>query len=163
MTSSNRSSHEGGTALETFLIVVVEREHFAIAVSAIQTIFNIPSITPVPLSPPEIRGLVNLRGRVVTAVSLRRHLGLPDQTSSESILAIGIEHAGESFALIVDEVGDVLTAGPHTEIPVPPHFEPHRADLIKRLFKFDERLVPELSIATLLQFAPSSEIAGAHA
>ena len=162
MTFSDRPAHEIRTKPENFLIVAVERERFAIAVSAIHTIFNIPSITPVPLGPPEILGLVNLRGRIVTAVSLRRHLGLPDQVLPGPMLAIGIEHGGENFALIVDEVGDVLTAEPNAEIPVPPHFEPRRADLIERLFKFEEQLVPELSIAAVLQFASTSAMSRAN-
>jgi purine-binding chemotaxis protein CheW len=103
------------------------------------------------LGPIDIVGLVNLRGRVVTAVSLRRRLGIPVEELQNS-LAIGIEHKGENFALIVDEVGDVLTLDASMRVQIPPHFDPARSRLMTELYKVDNLLIPALNIAALFEF-----------
>jgi hypothetical protein len=87
-------------------VVLVAGERLGIPVSCVQTIFRIDRVTPVPGAPREVIGLVNLRGHIVTAVGLRRRLGMQDGSVHANPLAIGIEHLGESFALVVDEVGD---------------------------------------------------------
>jgi purine-binding chemotaxis protein CheW len=65
-------------------------------------------MTRVPLSAPEVAGVLNLRGRIVTAINMRRRLGLPQREGNHGIMAVGIEYRGESYGLIIDEVGEVL-------------------------------------------------------
>ena len=90
-------------------IVFVGGEAFGLPVDSVQTIFGIEAVTPVPLGPREIIGLVNLRGKIVTAVSLRRRLQYAGRAAGrKSTLAVGMEHRGENFALVVDDVGDVI-------------------------------------------------------
>src|SRR5947209_19950528 len=103
--------------------VIDGTETFGLPVESVQTIFRIEGVTPVPLGPPEVEGLANLRGRIVTAVSLKRRLSKTPPASPRGALAIGIEHSGESFALIVDEVGDVITCEETARIGRPPHIE----------------------------------------
>lgn len=100
--------------------VVSAGRTFGLPVESIQTVFEMVALTPVPLAPFEVLGLVNLRGKIVTAVSLRRRL-TGDSARERSSLAIGMEHRSESFALVVDEVGDVIVLEPETKIAVPPH------------------------------------------
>ena len=61
-----------------------------------------------PLAPPEVAGLLNLRSRIVTAIDLRLRLWLPPREADSNRIAIGIEERGELYGLLVDEVGDVL-------------------------------------------------------
>lgn len=110
----------GTTEMRCFT-VTVEGRSFGLPVEAIQTVFEMVALTPVPLAPAEVLGLVNLRGKIATAVSLRRRLGANPRAVEPSNLAVGLDHRGESFALVVDEVGDVLTLDRGTEIEVPPH------------------------------------------
>jgi purine-binding chemotaxis protein CheW len=126
-------------------------EAFGLSVLKAQTIFRISSFTPIPLGPSDIVGLVNLRGRIVTAVSLRRRLGIPDEALEES-LAICIEHKGENFALIVDEVGDILSLNASMRVKVPRHFDAARSRYMTGLYKVDNLLVPVLDIAALFDF-----------
>src|SRR5688572_5514539 len=93
----------------SYFTVFVNKEIFGLPVEHTHTIFRITSVTPVPKGSDDIAGLVNLRGKIVTAVSLRRRLRMPSDAQINDALAIGIEHKGENFALIVDEVGDVLS------------------------------------------------------
>jgi purine-binding chemotaxis protein CheW len=138
-------------------------EIFGVPVQSVQTIFRIEGVTPVPLGPPEVEGLVNLRGRIVTAVSLKRRLRKTASQSARGALAIGIEHEGENFALIVDEVGDVITCEESTQIPGPPHMDPARARLTNAYYRLDGGILPILDMDTLFDFAdPTRGIGSTH-
>lgn len=136
---------------ESYFTVFAGGEAFGLSVLHTQTIFRITSVTPIPLGPVDIVGLVNLRGKIVTAVSLRRRLGIPVDEVHNS-LAIGIEHKGENFALIVDEVGDVLTLDASMKVPIPAHFDPTRSRLMAGLYKVGNLLIPALNIGALFDF-----------
>ena len=136
---------------ESYFTVFAGGEAFGLSVLQTQTIFRITSVTPIPLGPKDIVGLVNLRGKIVTAVSLRRRLGIPVDEMHNS-LAIGIEHKGENFALIVDEVGDVLTLDSSMKVPIPAHFDPTRSRFMAGLYKVGNLLVPALNIEALFDF-----------
>lgn len=137
---------------ESYFTVFAGGEAFGLSVLHAQTIFRITSVTPIPLGPIDIVGLVNLRGKIVTAVSLRRRLGLPVDEVQNS-LAIGIEHRGENFALIVDEVGDVLTLDASMKVAIPAHFDPARSRFMAGLYKVGNMLIPALNIGALFDFA----------
>jgi purine-binding chemotaxis protein CheW len=137
---------------ESYFTVFAGGEAFGLSVLHTQTIFRITSVTPVPGGPIDIIGLVNLRGKIVTAVSLRRRLGIPVDEVQNS-LAIGIEHKGETFALIVDEVGDVLTLDASMKVQIPAHFDPARSRFMAGLYKVGNLLIPALNIGALFDFA----------
>ncbi|MGH6676864.1 MAG: chemotaxis protein CheW [Xanthobacteraceae bacterium] len=133
-------------------IVYVGSEAFGLPVDSVQTIFQIEAVTPVPLGPREIVGLVNLRGKIVTAVSLRRRLQMPDAQPAKSALAIGMEYRGENFALIVDEVGDVIFVSSQMQIPLPPHLDQHRAKLTEAVYRLDQGVLSMLDVGGLFDF-----------
>ncbi len=140
---------------ESYFTVFVGGEIFGLPVARTQTVFRIASVTPVPFAHPDIAGLVNLRGRIVTAVSLRRRLKMPADAGANQSLAIGIEHRSENFALIVDQVGDVLVVTKSMEIPVPPHFDPERSRLTTTLYRIGRLLIPALNIEAIFDFDKS--------
>lgn len=133
-------------------IVFVGGEPFGLRVDCVQTIFQIEAVTPVPLGPREIVGLVNLRGKIVTAVSLRRRLHMADAPETKSRLAIGMEHRGENFALVVDDVGDVIFLSPKTQIPLPPHLSQHRAKMTEAAYRLDDGILSLLEVGTVFDF-----------
>jgi purine-binding chemotaxis protein CheW len=135
-------------------------EMFGLPVQSVQTIFRIEGVTSVPLGPPDVEGLVNLRGRIVTAVSLKRRLGKTSLECGRGALAIGIEHRGENFALIVDEVGDVIPCADGTEIAPPPHIHPTRARLIKAYYRLDSGILPMLDMNAVFDFAERDRTGG---
>jgi purine-binding chemotaxis protein CheW len=137
---------------ESYFTVFAGGEAFGLSVLHAQTIFRIGSITPIPMGPVDIVGLVNLRGKIVTAVSLRRRLGIPAE-NLQNALAIVIEHKGENFALMVDEVGDVISLDASMRVPVPNHFDPARRRLMTDLYKVGNMLVPALNISAIFDFA----------
>lgn len=145
-----------GAEERSYFTVFVGGEIFGLPVENTHTIFRIASVTCVPLSPGAIVGLVNLRGKIVTAVSLRRRLQMPDNGAIQGALAIGIEYRAEKFALIVDEVGDVLRLGKSAQIPVPSHFDSHRARLTSSFYRAGKLLLPVLDIDILFTFQNKS-------
>ncbi len=140
----------GGADLRCFTVVIDTRT-YGITVEAIHTVFEIVAVTPVPLAPYQILGLVNLRGKIVTAISLRRRLRADPEAAETSKLAVGVEHRGESFALVVDEVGDVLTLDRGTQIEVPPHLGPDAAR-ISSVHRLDDMILPVLDLDWVLTF-----------
>jgi purine-binding chemotaxis protein CheW len=91
-----------------YVTVVIGGQLFGLPIHKVHDVFVPESMTRVPLSVPEIAGVLNLRGRIVTAINMRRRLGLPPREHVGSIMAVGIEYRGESYGLIIDEVGEVL-------------------------------------------------------
>lgn len=138
-----------GDGEKSYFTVFVNKEIFGLPVEHTHTIFCIASVTPVPLAPPDISGLVNLRGKIVTAVSLRRRLRMAADSGVKDALAIGIEHKGENFALIVDEVGDVRALANSMQIPIPAHFDAARSRLTTGLYRVGKVLIPVLDIDAL--------------
>ena len=130
--------------------IVSDKRMFGLPVETIQTVFEIVSVTPVPLAPPAVLGLVNLRGKIVTAVSLRRRL--KDGTRAEpSRLAVGLDYRGESFALVVDEVGDVISLDAGSQIDNPPHLGSEGAK-ITAVHRLPDAILPVLDLDWVFAF-----------
>lgn len=134
------------------LTVLANGEVFGLPIQTVQTIFRISSLAPVPLGPPDVAGLVNLRGKIVTAVSLRRRLKMTNDEVEPNALAIGIEHKGEYFCLVVDQVGEVLALDDTKKIPIPPHFDPERLRLTTEFYRVGKMLIPVLDVSALFDF-----------
>jgi purine-binding chemotaxis protein CheW len=104
-------SHDSASANsgEEFVTFEIAGRLFGAPVSEINDVFALHGLTPVPLARPDVAGLMNLRGRIITVIDARRRLGLPARTDGiKTAMAIGIEREGESYGLIVDMLGEVL-------------------------------------------------------
>src|SRR6185295_9854043 len=97
-----------------YVTVMIGGQLFGLQISRVQDVFMPDRITRVPLSQPEIAGVLNLRGRIVTVVDMRRRLGLPPRTDDKPSMAVGIELRGESYGLLIDTVGEVMKLGEGT-------------------------------------------------
>ena len=86
--------------------VIVAGQLFGLPIERVRQVFRMGHVTPVPLAPPSVAGLINLRGRVATAIDLRSRLGLKPVDARG--MAAGLECQGDAYALVVDEIGDVL-------------------------------------------------------
>ena len=94
----------------------------AVPVPCVRDVLAPQRVTPIPLARPEIAGSLNLRGRIVTAVDLRRRLALPP--AREPRMAVVTEHDGELYALLVDTVHEVLSLSPAAIERNPPTLPP---------------------------------------
>jgi purine-binding chemotaxis protein CheW len=99
---------ENAGRMEEYVTVVIADQLFGLPISRVQDVFMLKDMTEVPLSIPEIAGVLNLRGRIVTAICMRQRLGLPPRDPGVMAMAVGIEVGKESFGLVIDRIGDVL-------------------------------------------------------
>jgi purine-binding chemotaxis protein CheW len=139
-----------------YVTVTVGGVFFGLPIGRVHDAFRPSSVTPVPLAPPEVVGLLNLRGRVVTALCLRRRLGLPAPGDGGHGMAVGLEQGGETFGLVVDEVGEVLHPPPDTLEAVPPNLDARWRSLAVGVHRLDGRLLVVLDVDALLAFGEPS-------
>ncbi len=166
MKAANANGVETGPT-EDFVTVHVDGVLFGLAIERVHDVFVPSGVTPVPLAPPEIVGLLNLRGRVVTALCLRRRLGMPPAAGRDEAagpndrgMAIGLEQGGETFALIVDGVGEVLKLGADTRENAPINLDSRWRGLTVCVHRLEGRLLVILDVDALLDFgARGSEAA----
>lgn len=102
------------------VIFRLDGQRCALALSAVQEIKRVAGHTPVHRAPPWVRGLVNMRGQVITLVDVRQRLGLtPRDTVGPSALAIIVQQEADLVGLLVDAVEDVVAAPP-SDVRRPP-------------------------------------------
>ena len=151
----NRSigAREELSSRTNFFTVFVDKHVYGLDVSEAQTIFRVGQITPIPLTHREIVGFINLRGKIVVAVSLRRRLGVPTTEQICESFAIGLEAGNEHFALLVDRVGDVLALPESARTELPPHFTGRQSLFTRDLYLYESRLTPILDVKSLFDFS----------
>jgi len=113
---------------------------FALPISAVHEVFLLSRITTVPQSPPGIIGVLNLRGRIVTALDTRQILGFPPASKAPT-MAIGIERQGELFGLAVDDMGDVLTSVAAEREPAPMNLDRRWREIVTGVQRSEKHLV----------------------
>ena len=102
-------ANDNAAELITEYVTVTIGDHmFGLPIFRVQDVFVPDRLTRVPLAPPEVAGILNLRGRVVTAIDMRSRLDLSARAPGAPVMAIGIELKGESYGLLVDSVGEVM-------------------------------------------------------
>ena len=93
--------------------------YLGVEVLQVQEVLKAQQMTPVPLSDDTVRGLMNLRGQIVTAFDLRRRLGLGDRTDGIPAMNVVVRTPDGPVSLLVDEIGDVLELDSSNFEPVP--------------------------------------------
>jgi purine-binding chemotaxis protein CheW len=132
---------------------------FGLPISRVQDVFMPERLARVPLAPPEIAGLLNLRGRIVTTIDMRRRLGLPQPSADCSRLAIGIECRGESYGLLIDEIGEVLKLSPLGREDNPINFDPGLARVSAGVHRLEGKLLVVLDVDRVLDIGSRAEAA----
>src|ERR1700712_1126690 len=102
------SNHTAAEPITEYVTVTIDDHMFGLPIFRVQDVFVPDRLTRVPLAPPEVAGVLNLRGRVVTAIDMRARLDLGARQPGSPVMAIGIELKGESYGLLVDSVGEVM-------------------------------------------------------
>lgn len=122
----------------TFLL---DGQHYGIDVREVQEVVRYQEMTRVPLAPAVVRGLINLRGQIVTAIDLRRRLDLPDRPADRRPVNVVVATDDGAVSLLVDEIGDVLPV-PEQAFERPPEtLQGTARDLIRGAYKLGDRLL----------------------
>lgn len=136
--------------LKQYCTLTVGDLMLGIEVGEIQEIIRDTSIMPVPLSPAAIRGLINLRGQIVTAIDLRRRVGLDDADESSESTTMVLGTAEEPLALVVDSVGDVVEVAAGAFEPPPDTLRGEARRMIEGAYKLDRELLLVLKLSEVL-------------
>jgi purine-binding chemotaxis protein CheW len=131
----------------------IDGQLLGVPVSSVQEVLNPQQIARTPQARPEIAGLLNLRGQIVTAVNLRKRMNLPDRDEDQPDLNVVVRHKGESFSLLVDEVGDVINVSSETMEPVPHTLDAHWKSMTDGVFRLEDRLFIILNVNAALNIS----------
>ncbi|HEY6434597.1 MAG TPA: chemotaxis protein CheW [Acetobacteraceae bacterium] len=133
-----------------FVTLTLGGQLCGIPVLDVQDVLGDEKLTPVPLAPPEIAGCLNLRGRIATAVDVRRQLGLPSAGDAAGHMSLVTEQDGELYALIVDRVIEVVRLPTAGLEPVPPTLPVGWAAASTGIYRVNGRLLIGLDVKRLL-------------
>ena len=133
-----------------YLTVIIDKQKFGIPVLQIQDVLRQQQVTKIPLAPPEIAGSLNLRGRIVTAIDVRRSLGIGKHTDGKA-MSVVVEHKNELFSLIIDAVGDVLSVDRRFVEKNPGTLHEKWRDIASGVFQLDAELLIIMDVPKLLE------------
>ena len=129
----------------------VNGHYFGVDVLKVQEIIRYQEMTRVPLAHSVVRGLINLRGQIVTAIDLRRRLEFADRTADQLPVNVVVQTDDGAVSLLVDEIGDVLHV-PAAAFERPPETLRGAArELIQGAYKLHDRLLLVLDTDKVLQ------------
>ena len=126
---------------------------FGVPIARVQEVFRPGRITRVPLAGRQIAGVLNLRGRIVTAVDMRSRLSLQARDGREPAMAIGIESRGESFGLLVDALGEVLKLDDGEREANPVNLDRKLARVSAGVYRLEGQLLVVLDVEAVLDLA----------
>lgn len=144
-------AHENAqTNIVEYITVTIADQLFGLPIAQVQDVFMPGQLTRVPLAPQEIAGILNLRGRIVTAIDMRCRLGLPRREDEQTRMAVGIDCDGESYGLVIDAVGEVLRLPENSREPVPVNLDARLARVAVGVHRLENQLLVVLDVERLL-------------
>ncbi|MFL5289396.1 MAG: chemotaxis protein CheW [Rhodopila sp.] len=135
---------------QVLVTLTVADQLCGVPVLAVRDILGEQTITRIPLAPPEIAGSLNLRGRIVTAVDLRHRLQLPPAPPGQARMSVVAEQGGELYALLVDQVSEVMSLDASQFERNPLTLAKNWAAFSTGIFRLDSRLLVVLDVSRLL-------------
>ncbi|MGY4317496.1 chemotaxis protein CheW [Bradyrhizobium sp. JR3.5] len=143
MTSKTETS-EG--AMAEYVTAVIGGQLFGLPISRVQDVFMPERLTRVPLASSEIAGVLNLRGR----------LGLPKADDGKPPMAVGVDQRGESYGLLIDQIGEVLRLPDDSRQDNPVNLDPRMARLAGGVHRLDGQLMVVLDVDRVLELVPKT-------
>jgi len=119
----------------------LDKHVFGIDVVRVQEVIRYQEMTRVPRAPSEVRGLINLRGQIVSAVDMRSRMELPPRGSEELPMNVVVRTSDGPVSLLVDEIGDVLEVDEATVERPPDTLDGQAKTLVRCVYKLDEGLL----------------------
>lgn len=150
MHSESRSTGPGSTSdgvrVGQFATFVLDRLTFGVEVLKVQEVIRYQEMTGVPLAHRTVRGLINLRGQIVTAIDMRRRCGMPDREDGRRPMNVVVRTSDGVVSLLVDEIGDVLDLDQRQYEAVPETLSGAVKGLVDGVFKLPSTLLLALDV-----------------
>jgi purine-binding chemotaxis protein CheW len=131
----------------------VGRETYGVPIASVHEIVRVPEITPVPDAPASVEGVINLRGKIVSVIDLRKRLGQKNVVSSKRNRILVVEHNSRLCGLMVDSASEVLKLPESDVQPATVVFQEGGQNCVTGLGKFRGRLIVLLDMNRLLEFS----------
>lgn len=133
-----------------FVTMRLENQLFGLPIDSVKDVLRTQKITKVPLSSPEVAGLINLRGRIVTVIEMRRKIGLSMRAKDE-YKEIVVESGGELYSLIVDETNEVMELNKSDFEPVPGNLAQEWSRFASGVYRLENELMVVFDIDSLFR------------
>jgi purine-binding chemotaxis protein CheW len=135
-----------------FVTVRLAGQLLGVPVLLVHDVLRSQQITRVPRAPGFVAGILNLRGRIVTAIDLRARLGLSPREANAPTMNVVVEHKGDPYSFVIDTVGDVLRLEPAQMERNPVTLDQRWRSVSDGIYRLDEELLVVLDIRKLLDF-----------
>jgi len=141
-----------------FLTFLLEEEEYGLEILRVQEIKGFSKITPLPNTPREIRGVMNLRGAVVPIIDLRCRFGLSEAEYTRFTVIIVVNIGTKTAGLVVDAVSDVLNVAANELVPTPDLGSAVDTSFMTGLARTGDRLITLLNVDRLVGFSTGPDI-----
>ena len=155
----SNQTHGAAGAITEYVTTMIGGQLFGLPISRVQDVFMPERMTRVPLSSSDVAGVLNLRGRIVTAVDMRSRLGLPKNTAGGPPMAVGVDLRGESYGLLIDSIGEVMKLADDSREVNPVNLDPRMAKMAAGVHRLDGQLMVVLDVDRVLEIAPDMLVA----
>jgi purine-binding chemotaxis protein CheW len=140
-------------SITEYVTTMIGGQLFGMPISRVQDVFMPERLTRVPLSSSDVAGVLNLRGRIVTAIDMRSRLGLPKNNDGKPPMAVGVDLRGESYGLLIDSIGEVLKLADESREVNPVNLDPRMAKMAG-VHRLDGQLMVVLDVDRVLEISP---------
>lgn len=137
----------------------VGNETYGVPITALHEIVRVPEITAVPDAPEYMEGVINLRGKIVSVIDLRKRFGIKETTTNRRNRILVVEFNGRLSGLIVDSASEVLKIPPTDIEPPPAVLQEGGLNCVTGLGKYQGRLIMLLDTSKLLEFGSAQKAA----
>ena len=146
-------------AITEYVTAMIGGQLFGLPIARVQDVFMPDRLTMVPLAPPDVAGVLNLRGRIVTAIDMRTRLGLPKADDDKPPMAMGVEMRGESYGLLIDQIGEVLKLPDDSRETNPVNLDPRMATMASGVHRLNGQLMVVLDVDKVLELPSTAQAA----
>ena len=142
---------------QQFCTFFLDGHVFGTPVPKVQEVLQHQEMTKVPLAPEVISGLINLRGQIVSAIDLRRRLGLVDRPAGQLPMNVVVRTNEGAVSLLVDEIGDVIDVQEDALENPPETLQGFGREVVTGVYKLSGRLLLALDIDRVVNLVDLSE------
>jgi purine-binding chemotaxis protein CheW len=139
-----------------YVTTIIGGQLFGLPIERVQDVFMPERLTRVPLASIEVAGVLNLRGRIVTAIDMRSRLGLPKRDDDRPAMAVGVDLRGESYGLLIDSIGEVLKLADDSREENPVNLDPRIAKISAGVHRLDGHLMVVLDVDRILEMSTAA-------
>jgi purine-binding chemotaxis protein CheW len=155
--SRERSQASAMPSSQQFCTFLVDGQMFGTPVARVQEVIQRQVMTPVPLAPEVVTGMINLRGQIVCAMDLRRRLQLPERAADQTPMSVVVRTNQGTVSLLVDEIGDVIEIAEEALESPPETLQGVAREVVEGVYKLPDRLLLALDINRVVEVGERSK------